>query len=585
MTSPMARRGWAEARALAWRERRLLAAGLGLMLLNRAAALVLPASSKLLVDQVLMRGRPELLPVMAAGVCLALLVESATGFAMTRLLGAGAQRVVTTLRRTTAGHVLRLPVSYFDRTHTGTIVSRIVSDADQVQHAVGSGLVQLLSGLLTAAVAFAVLGAVEWRLACAVMLVLVGATFGLGHLFGKLDADYRSVSDSTAGLAARLGDALGGIRALKVSCAERAHAHLVTRAAHEVHRAMMRALSGTSRLSAASTLVSGLVGLALLVIGGHAVMAGRMTLGDLALFVLLVGALTTPLTEAAAYAGEVGRAAAALGRLLELRASPTEAQEDRRRSPVRRVIGHIAFEQVSYAYAPHRRVLHDIDIDMPAGSTTALIGRSGAGKSTICRLVLAFDRPSSGRVLIDGCDLSLLRRGDYRRHLGVVLQESTLLDGSVAENISAGRAGATMLEVRRAGRLAHCDEFVESLPAGYETPVGERGARLSGGQRQRVAIARAILADPRILILDEATSSLDEESERLVRQALEVLRGGRTTVVIAHRASTVEGADQVVVLDAGRVVARVRAGSIMPAGAMVNPSRVSAMERHRAAPR
>jgi subfamily B ATP-binding cassette protein MsbA len=296
------------------------------------------------------------------------------------------------------------------------------------------------------------------------------------------------------------------------------------------------------------------VSVVVLVVGGRAVALGAMTLGDLAMYAFLVGLLAAPLVQIAVAGGEAGKAIAGLARINALRSVSTEAEEDRDRAPVRSIAGAVELERVSFEYVPGVPVLREVSLFVRAGSTVALVGPSGAGKSTLCRLLLAFERPTHGRVLVDGRDLALLRRGEHRAHLGVVLQDDFLFHGSIADNIRFGRPGAAMEDVRVAGALAHCEEFVEQLAAGYDTIIGERGVRLSGGQRQRVAIARAILADPRILILDEATCHLDAENEALVRDALRVLSRGRTTFVIAHRMTTVRDADQIVVMRDGRVV-------------------------------
>ncbi|MGH7720355.1 MAG: ABC transporter ATP-binding protein, partial [Gemmatimonadaceae bacterium] len=561
---------WAEMRLLLRQHRGMLAVGFGLMLVNRLAALVLPASSKYLVDDVLGRERADLLPLLGLAVVVAVTAESATGFGLARVVGTGAQRAITELRTSLMAHLVRLPAGFFEAGPSGTLIARVMTDTEGVRSFLGTGLVQLVGGLLTAVLALGLLFTLNWQLTVIIAVLLAVYVLALTRAFGWLFPAFRRVSERTAQLTARLAETVGGIRVVKSYAAEQAEADMFARDANRLLGEVVRAVTGTSALTAGSTLLTGLVGVMLLVVGGRAVLAGTMTLGDVAMYVFLVGLLTTPLLQLAAYGSEVSRAAAGLSRIRELRSIATEPEEDRERGalPVRSLIGAVELDRVSYAYRSDcrsgsvpgsvhgRLVLHDIDLYAPAGSTTALVGRSGSGKSTICRLLLAFDRPTRGRVLIDGCDLALLRRGDYRSHLGVVLQEGFLFDGSVAENIRYARPQATLAEVRTAGRIAHCEEFAEELPEGYQTVVGERGVKLSGGQRQRVAIARAILADPRILILDEATSHLDAESEALIQDALQALRSGRTTFVIAHRMSTVESADQILVLEAGRMVER-----------------------------
>jgi len=549
---------WREARALLWRHRRTLGAGLAFVVVNRAAALALPVSSRYLVDDVIGRQRGDLLLPVALLAGTAVAVESATGFAVSQVVGIGAQRAITELRRSLQARLLQLPVGFFDRTQTGSLVARVMSDAEQLRSMIGTGLIQLVSGALTAVFALGFLVTLNLRLTALIVVVLATFAVAASRGFGWLHAAFRGTSQINAEVTGRLAESLGGIRVVKAHAAERHEARAFARGAHRLLRAVARAHTGVSVLMASMTLATGLVSLLILVIGGRAVLGGAMSLGDLVMYVFLVGLLSAPLLQTAASAGELGKALAGLGRIRELRELESEAADDAARGarPVRGIAGAVAFEGVSYAYLPGRPVLQDIDFVALAGSTTALVGRSGSGKSTICQLLLAYDYPAAGRILVDGCDLTLLRRGEYRRYLGVVPQDGFLFDASVTENIRYARPQATMAEVRAAARAAHCDEFIDGLPQGYDTVVGERGGTLSGGQRQRVAIARAVLADPRILILDEATSSLDSESEVLIQDALAVLTRGRTTFVIAHRLSMVERADQILVLEAGRIVER-----------------------------
>jgi ABC-type multidrug transport system fused ATPase/permease subunit len=547
---------WLEARALLWRQRRALGVGLGLVVVNRLAALAVPTASKFVIDDVIGRQRADLLGpiVLLTGGAIAL--EVATAFGVSQASGITAQRAVTTLRRELQARVVGLPVGAFAATQTGTLVSRIMTDPDQVHYVVGTGMVQLLSSVLTAGLAFGILFYLNPTLTVVLLAILVVFGLGLTRAFGWLFPVFHGVSAVTAEVTGRLAEALGGIRVVKTYVAERREALRFTRESHRLLRAVGRATTGVSVFSAASTLVTGTLGVLLLVVGGKAVVAGAMTLGELVMYVFLVGILATPLVETAAIASELGKALGALGRIAELQGLRTEEEQDRGRRRVPQITGRIDFENVSYTYLPGRPVLKGITLHAEPGTTTALVGPSGAGKSTICRLLLALDWPTSGRILVDGEELASLRRRDYRRHLGVVLQDDVLFDGTVSDNIRYGRPGATVAEVLAAARLAHCDEFVGQFPLGYETVVGERGVRLSGGQRQRIAIARAILADPRILVLDEATSSLDSESELLIQDGLRTLRSGRTTFVIAHRLATVRSAEQIVVLEGGRIVER-----------------------------
>ena len=554
MTGPRGLPAWREARALLWRERRLVGLGLVAVLINRLAALALPVSAKLVIDDVIGQRRTGLLLPIAVAAGAAILVEAATAFVLSQAGALAGQRTIARLRRRLQAHALRLPVAFFDSSRSGSMVSRIMGDAEQLRTLVGAGAVQLVSGGLTASLALIVLFAVDWRLTALVFALLLLVAIGLTTAVGGLQSRFRCLSEGQAELTSRLAETLGGIRVVKSYVAERREEYAFARAAHRLVREALRAGTAVSALISAIALATGGVSLVLLVLGGRAVAAGAMTLGDLALYVFLVGLLGTPVIQVAAIGSELGRAFAGLGRIREFLDLPTEEIEDRGRVPLSGIAGMVVFDRVSYAYVPGRLALRQVSFRAAAGTTTALVGRSGAGKSTLCRLLLAFDQPTSGRILIDGRDLALLRRRDYRRRLGVVLQDDVLFDGTVADNIRYGCPEAAPAALRRAARLAHCDEFVEMLPDGYDTVVGERGVKLSGGQRQRVAIARALLADPRILILDEATSHLDVESEVLVLDGLTALRSGRTTFVIAHRRATIESADQVILLERGEVV-------------------------------
>ncbi|MEX2325713.1 MAG: ABC transporter ATP-binding protein, partial [Gemmatimonadaceae bacterium] len=354
----------------------------------------------------------------------------------------------------------------------------------------------------------------------------------------------------------RLAESLGGIRIVKVYVAEEREERIFTEAVEKLFRNIARTITGTSAVGAGATVIVGAIGVLMIIVGGRAILGGTMTLGDFVMYIFFVGLVAAPLIQIASIGTQITEAFAGLDRIRELRQMASEQAEDSTREPLPEVSGEVAFENVSFAYVPGRPVLKDISFVAPAGFTTALVGPSGSGKSTLINLVMAFNRPDRGRVLVDGRDLASVRLLDYRSQLGVVLQDNFLFDGTIRENIAFSKPDATDEEIRAAGRIAHCDEFVEEFELKYDTIVGERGVKLSGGQRQRVAIARAIVADPRILILDEATSSLDSESEALIRDGLRSLRHGRTTFVIAHRLSTIESADQILVLDAGHLVER-----------------------------
>ena len=547
---------WQEARSLVYAHRRRLGLGLGLLLINRVAGFVLPSSPKWVIDRVIGQHRPELLVPLALVVGVATLVQSATGFGLAQILGVAAQRAITDMRRTVQAYVLRLPISYFDSTKSGILISRIMTDAEGIRNLVGTGLVQLVGGLLTGAAALAVLFVLNWRLTAIAILILGSFGAGMALAFSKLRPLFRERGKLNADVTGRLGETLGGIRIVKAYRAERSERLVFTRGANALFRNIATTMTGISAVGSFATIIIGAIGILMILEGGHAVLAGAMTLGDLFMYGIFVGLVALPLINIASIGTQITEAFAGLDRIREIRRLVTEDAEDGARAELDSVRGDIAFENVSFEYTAGTDVLKHVSFHAPAGSTTALVGSSGAGKSTLISLVLTFNRPKSGRILVDGRDLAGLRLADYRRQLGVVLQDNFLFDGTVAENIAFAKPHATRREIEEAARIAHCDEFVRRFEKGYDTIVGERGVKLSGGERQRVSIARAILADPRILILDEATSSLDSESEAAIQDGLRTLRHGRTTFVIAHRLSTIRSADQILVLEGGEIVER-----------------------------
>jgi subfamily B ATP-binding cassette protein MsbA len=547
---------WQEARALVYAHRSRLAVGLGLMLVNRLAGLVLPSSSKWVIDRVINQHHPELLVPLAIAAGGATLVQVVTGFGLSQILGVAAQRAITDMRRTVQAFVLRLPVSYFDSTKSGILISRIMTDAEGIRNLVGTGLVQLVGGLLTAAIALAVLFYLNWRLTAIAILILASFGGGMALAFTKLRPLFRERGKLNAEVTGRLGETLGGIRIVKAYHAERGERLVFTRGAHTLFRNIATTMTGISAVGSFATLIVGAIGILMILEGGHAILSGTMTLGALVMYFIFIGLVAMPLINIASIGTQITEAFAGLDRIREIRRLATEDAEDGTRPPLGEVLGDVVFEDVSFAYVPGKDVLRHVSFQAPPGSTTALVGSSGAGKSTLISLVLAFSRPRAGRIVVDHRDLAAVRLAEYRRQLGVVLQDNFLFDGTIAENIAFARPHATRQEIEAAGRIAHCDEFVRRFEHGYDTVVGERGVKLSGGERQRVSIARAILADPRILILDEATSSLDSESEAAIQDGLRTLRRGRTTFVIAHRLSTIRSADQILVMEGGEIVER-----------------------------
>ncbi len=530
--------------------------GMVLMLVNRLAGLVLPTSSKYLIDDVIGNSRSDMLGTLALAVGAATLVQAASSFSLSQVLGVAAQRAITEMRKTVQQHVARLPINYFDSTKTGVLISRVMSDAEGIRNLVGTGLVQLTGGLVTASIALCVLFYLNWRLTSITILIL--GTFGgvMAFAFTRLRPVFRERGKLRADVTGRLGETLSGIRVVKAYTAERRERYVFAKGAHKLFRNVAKAVTSISGISAFSIIIIGAIGVVLIQVGGRAVLAGTMTLGDLMMYVLFTGLVASPLIQIASISTQISEAFAGLDRIREIRSMATEDQEDHERIAAPDVRGDFRFEDVWFEYDPDVPVLKSVSFDASVGTTTALVGSSGSGKSTLISLVAAFNRAKSGRIVVDGRDLAEIRLRDYRSSIGIVLQENFLFDGTIAENIRFGAPRATTDEVMEVAHIAHCDEFVNRFEDGYDTIVGERGVKLSGGQRQRIAIARAILANPRILILDEATSSLDSESEAQIQDGLSTLREGRTTFVIAHRLSTIQSADQILVLEAGEIVER-----------------------------
>ena len=560
---------WPEARALIWKHRSRIGLGMGLMLISRLVGLVLPASPKILIDYVLVptgakgfwenvlpANHSDRLWLIAGAVAAATLIQSITSFALTRILGVAAQRAITDMRRSVMEHVVRLPVRAFDATQTGQLVSRVMNDAEGIRNLVGTGLVQITGGLVTAVIVLGVLFFLNWQLTAVTLIVLLLFGGGMALAFTKLRPLFRDRGKLNAEVTGRLTETLGGIRVVKSYVAERREELVFTKGVHKLFRNVATTMTGVSAVGAVSALVVGVIGALMIIVGGGGVMAGRMTIGDYFTYALFTGMMAFPLIQLASIGTQFSEAFAGLDRIRELKAMATEDDEDAERAPTGSVAGRVAFEDVWFEYNAGVPVLKGISFQVVAGTTTALVGSSGSGKSTMMGLVMAFNRPTKGRITIDGRDLAGLKLRDYRAHLGIVLQDNFLFDGTVADNIRFSRPDAKREDVIRVSKIAHCDEFIQGFKDQYDTIVGERGVRLSGGQRQRVAIARAILAEPSILLLDEATSSLDSESESLIQDGLKALRSGRTTFVIAHRLSTIISADQILVIEDGQIVER-----------------------------
>jgi subfamily B ATP-binding cassette protein MsbA len=506
------------------------------------------------MDDVISQGHWELLPTLAMAAGTATLVDAGTAFANSQVLGVAAQRAITEMRKDIEAHVMRLPIRYFDSTKSGILISRIMTDAEGIRNLVGTGLVQLTGSILTAAIAMCVLLYLNWKLTAVTILILGAFGGGMATAFKRLRPLFRERGQINAEVTGRLAESLGGVRIVKAYTAEKREELVFAKGAHRLFRNVAKSLTGVSAITAFSSLVIGATGIAMMLVGGNAIRTGSMTIGDLVMYLSFTALMTMPVIQLASIGTQVSEAFAGLDRIREIRRMATEDDEDATRASLPDVRGEVAFDDVSFEYNTGVPVLKHVSFHAPAGSTTALVGSSGSGKSTLISLVMTFNRPTTGRVIVDGHDLMTIKLRDYRSQLGVVLQDNFLFDGTIAANIAYGNPHATREEIKAVSRIAHCDEFIEGFENQYDTVVGERGVRLSGGQRQRVAIARAILANPRVLILDEATSSLDSESEALIQDGLRSLRQGRTTFVIAHRLSTIRSADQIMVLERGEIV-------------------------------
>jgi subfamily B ATP-binding cassette protein MsbA len=490
----------------------------------------------------------------ALAVAVATVIQAVTTFSLAQVISITAQAAIMDMRARVQAHVTRLPVRYFDGTKTGVLISRIMTDAEGIRNLVGTGIVQLVGGVFTAVLALGALFWLNWELTAMMLVLLALFGGGMALAFSKLRPIFRERGEINADVTGRLSETLSGIRIVKAYGVEEREQSVFRDGVERLFLNVKQSITGVSAISTFAGLIIGGIGILMFVVGGRAIMEGSMSLGDFVLYIFLIGLLAAPIVQMASIGTQVSEAFAGLDRIRELMAHPSEDQEDASLEPLDDVRGTIAFEDVRFSYEEGVPVLKGVSFTAEAGTTTALVGSSGSGKSTLVSLVMAFNRPDSGRILVDGRDLSSVRLKDYRRHLGVVLQENFLFDGTVADNIRFARPDASLEEVERVSRLAHCHAFISEFPERYNTVVGERGIKLSGGQRQRIAIARAILADPRILILDEATSSLDSESEALIQAGFRQLREGRTTFVIAHRLSTIRSADRILVLENGEIV-------------------------------
>jgi ABC-type multidrug transport system fused ATPase/permease subunit len=536
--------------------RGLLAAGFVLMVINRVASLVLPYSTRYLIDSVIIKRNVHLLKPLVLGVLLATLIQGVTSFSLTQLLSKAAQRLIAELRQKVQAHIGRLSVAFHDSTKSGVLVSRIMTDVEGVRNLIGTGLVDLTGGLLTAGIALVVLFRISALMTVLAFGFLLCFGLALKKAFQTIRPIFRDRGKITAEVTGRLTESLGGVRVIKGYHAEDREEKVFSIGVKRLLDNVMRTLTASSIMGLSASVLLGVVGAVIMYVGAKQILSGSLTIGGFFTYTLFMGFLIAPIMQIVQIGTQITEALAGLERTHEILKEAAEDSDPRRTVTLPAIVGNIDFEAVSFSYDGTRMVLNDVSFHAAPGTVTALVGSSGSGKSTTIGLISAFYVPTRGKVLVDGIDLSTVRLDSYRTQLGVVLQESFLFDGTIRENVIFSRPDASEEAVMRACRIARVDEFAESFADMYDTIVGERGVKLSGGQRQRISIARAILAEPRILILDEATSSLDSESEQMIQQGLSYLMQGRTTFVIAHRLSTIRRADQILVVEQGQIVER-----------------------------
>lgn len=545
---------WRAAKGLIVAHRWRLALGAALMLIGRVFGLVMPASSKYIIDEVVINKRSELLVPIAFAAVASTLAQALISFLLLQILSVAAERAVVEMRKGIQAHVGRLPVRYFDSMQTGKLVARIMYDSEVVKDLAGSGLVNISGSVVTGLLSFAALLYLNWQLTAITVVFLGAVSGGWALVLRRMRPLFRERGEIYSQVIGRLTESLGGVRIVKAYTAEKREELVFARGAHRLFRTIRKSMVGISIVNAFSSVIFGAVGAIVIIVGGNAVLSGQITLGDLVMYGFFMGMIAAPVMQITEIGPQLTQILAGLDRIYELFNLKTENADDSSKVAIHEIAGEVEFENVWFEYNSGVPVLKNLSFKCPAGATTALVGPSGSGKSTLISLIMNFNPPLSGRVKIDGRDLATIKLRDYRSHLGIVLQDNFLFDGTIAENIAYSRPQATREEIQTASRLARCEDFIEGFDDKYDAVVGERGVKLSGGQCQRIAIARALLADPKILILDEATSNLDSESEALIQEGLRALRQGRTTFVIAHRLSTIRNADQILVIQEGQIV-------------------------------
>jgi ABC-type multidrug transport system fused ATPase/permease subunit len=536
--------------------KKLLLIGLILIIINRLSGLVVPGASKYLIDDVIARADYDLLKLILIAVFVAVAIQSVSSFALTRLLSVEAQHLISLLRSQIQKQILYLPVSYFDNNKSGSLVSRIMHDAEGVRNIVGTGLVQLFGGVLTSVIALFILLKINPLMTLIAVVPLI--LFGLISLkaFSFIRPIFRERSVINADVNGRLTESLAGIRVIKGFNAEKQESDVFKNGVERLFLNVKKSLTSTSLVTSLATLLMGATSIAIMAVGGNLIINNELTTGDLIAFILYLGFLIAPIVQMSNIGSQITEAFAGLDRMDEIFQMQKEDQDSARSITINKIIGNVSFNNVSFSYNGSKRVLHDISFEAAAGTVTALVGSSGSGKTTIAGLAASYFKPETGVITIDGNDLSKVTLNSYRSQLGVVLQDDFLFEGTIRENILFPRPDASEEQLNEAVIAAYVNEFTDRFEKGLETLIGERGVKLSGGQRQRIAIARAILANPRILVLDEATSNLDTESEKYIQQSLEKLMHSRTTFVIAHRLSTIRQADQILVVEDGEIVER-----------------------------
>lgn len=539
-----------------WPRKKTILIGFILIIFSRLASLVLPGASKYLVDDVIKNSDLEMLKTLLIVVVIAITVQAITSFLLTRILSVEAQHLISQLRTKVQKKVLSLPISYFDNTKSGELVSRIMTDVEGVRNLVGTGLVQLVGGTITAIISLVLLINISASMTIFVLVPVSIFAFIAMKAFGKIRPIFRTRGQINAEVTGRLTETLNGVRVIKGFNAEEQENTIFEKGVLRLYNNIKSSLTATAFVTSSATFLLGLASVGIMGIGGYYIINGDMTIGDFLAFTLYLGFMIAPIIQMSNIGSQLTEAFAGLDRTEEIMKMDPENLPDKRPIMLDSIYGDIEFKDVSFAYEENKDVLHDINFKAPQGSVTALVGSSGSGKSTTASLAATFLTPQSGLITIDGQDLSKVNLESYRKHLGVVLQDDFLFEGTIRENIIFPRPNATEDEIQGAVKGAYVNEFTDRFEAGLETVIGERGVKLSGGQRQRISIARALLANPKIIILDEATSNLDTESEMYIQKSLNVLMKDRTTFVIAHRLSTIRQADQILVIEEGKIVER-----------------------------